>query len=74
MQIIVLVLTFLFIKNQDDYYIYAVISMFSSVGANILNYFYIKKYCNFKFTFKINYKKHLKPILLLFTSPFGLVE
>ena len=42
MQIIVLVLTFLFIKNQDDYYIYAVISMFSSVGANILNYFYIK--------------------------------
>lgn len=67
-QIVTLILTFLLIKNTTDYYIYAIILVISSVGANILNYFYVKKYIKIHFTFHMNIKKHLKPILILFSS------
>lgn len=67
-QIITLILTFLLIKGSSDYYIYAIILVISSVGANILNYFYVKKYIKVHFTFHMNIKKHIKPILILFSA------
>lgn len=65
-QIISLILMFTFVKNPSDYYIYALISIVSSAGANIVNIFYRKKYCTIHFTFHIDWKKHLSPILFLF--------
>lgn len=65
-QIISLILMFMFVKKASDYYIYALISVISSAGANIVNIFYRKKYCKVHFTFHIDWKKHLSPILFLF--------
>lgn len=65
-QIISLVSIFIFVKTQNDYYKYAIIGVFSNIGPNILNMFYRKKYCNVKFTLKIEWKKHISPIMLLF--------
>lgn len=65
-QLISLVLMFIFVRTQEDYYKYAVISVFSTIGPNILNIFYRRRYCTVKFTFKINWKKHIPPIMLLF--------
>lgn len=66
MQIITLVLVLVFVRSQDDYIQYVLISLVSSGGANVLNIFYRRKYCKMQFTFDLNIKKHLPPILLLF--------
>lgn len=67
-QLLCLIPIFLFVKNKNDYYIYTIILVLSGYGGNLLNLGYIRKYVRRKFTFKLNLKKHLKPILILFSS------
>lgn len=66
-QAVSLLLLLLFIKSPDDYMKYAMISVISSGGANILNAIHRKKYCKIRFTKDIDVKKHIKPVLLLFS-------
>ena len=65
-QVISLILMFMFVKTQDDYVKYAIISVISSSGSNISNIIYRKRYCKIKFTWDIPWKKHMIPICLLF--------
>lgn len=65
-QVISLILMFVFVKTQDDYVKYAIISVISSSGSNISNIVYRKRYCKIKFTWDIPWKKHMIPICLLF--------
>jgi len=65
-QVISLLLMFLFVHNEDDVNIYAAITVVSSVGSNILNYFHSKKYCKIQWSKQIDWNKHLKPIMILF--------
>lgn len=65
-QLISLLLMFCFVRMPDDYLKYAIISVFSSSGANIVNVFYRRRFCKVKFTKKMNWKIHFKPIFLLF--------
>lgn len=66
-QLISLLAIFLFVKTPDDYVKYAIISVLSASGANILNVFYCRRFCKITFYAKPEWKKHMKPILLLFT-------
>lgn len=65
-QLIAIVLMFAFIHCPEDYMRYAAVSLVSSSGAHIVNVWYRKKYCNIRFTLKIDWKRHMAPILLLF--------
>lgn len=65
-QMLSLVLMFLFIHRPEDYIKYAVVSLVSSSGANIVNIWYRRRYCNVRFTTEIDWNKHLIPIMLLF--------
>lgn len=65
--IISLVLMFLLVKTSDDLNVYAGIVVFASVGSNIVNFVHCKKYCNLKLRLNIDWKKHTKPILILFS-------
>lgn len=65
-QLLSLLLMFTFVKGPEDYLKYAMISVLSSSGANIINIWYRKRYCQVVFTTKINWKKHIIPICLLF--------
>ncbi|MBB5226588.1 flippase [Treponema ruminis] len=65
-QILHVILIFVFVRTSNDYYKYAVISIMSASGANIANIFYRRKYCKMKLIFKIEWKKHLAPIIYLF--------
>ena len=65
-QIVSLILMFIFVRNETDYLKYAAITVFSSSGANIANFFYRKKYCDVTFTKIMHWKRHFKPILFLF--------
>lgn len=59
---------FLFVKKQTDIYVYALITVIASCGANIIRFIYGKKYCNVKLTLQIDFQKHMKPILLMFSA------
>lgn len=65
-QFLSLVLMFLLVRTKEDVDKYALITVISSVGSNLLNYFHAKKYCKVEFTTRIDWKKHLKPIMVLF--------
>jgi O-antigen/teichoic acid export membrane protein len=65
-QVIALIAMFVFVTKPEHYIIYAGISLISSSGGNIVNIFYRRKYCKVYFTFKMDWRKHIKPILLLF--------
>ena len=64
--ILSILLLLIFVKNPNDYIKYAMIQVFASVGSNILNLFNARKYISFKKKEKYNFKKHLKPILIIF--------
>lgn len=66
-QILSLVLMFLFVKGPEHYMRYAIISVISGSGANIVNMFYRRKYCKVSFTTDMQLRRHLTPILLMFS-------
>lgn len=61
-------LLFIFVRNANDYLWYAGITVFAGVGSNILNWLHAKSFINIKLVKKINWKYHLKPILVIFAS------
>ena len=67
-QVLSIFMLFAFVKTRDDYCIYAGITVFAAVGANVLNFFRARRYCTIRLTRRIDWKKHLKPILIIFAS------
>ena len=64
-QILSLFLLFIFVKESNDYIIYAYIIVLSSVCSNLMNIIYARKYI--RFTIKgLLIRKHVKPIFYLF--------
>lgn len=67
-QLLSLVLLFILVHSENDLYIYTIIAVISSVGSNILNFIHSRKYCKILITKNINFKEHIKPILVLFAT------
>lgn len=67
MQIISLVFLFVFVKSREDYYYYAIYIVMATVGSNIINVFCLRKHINIFKKRKLNIKRHIKPVLLLFS-------
>lgn len=67
-QIISIVLLFIFVRNSTDYINYAAITVFSAVGANVLNFITARKICKINVILHFNWKKHIIPILIIFAS------
>lgn len=65
-QVLALVLMLVFVKKPEDYLKYALICSVVANGAYIVNVFYRKKFCDIKLTLRMNLRKHLLPILMLF--------
>ncbi len=65
-QILALAMLFLCVKRPEHYMIYAITGVISSSGANLVNIFYRRRYCRVRFTFQMNWRRHLPPIILLF--------
>lgn len=73
LQIVSLILMFVFVKDEGDYMIFAGIQVFSSSGAFIINYLHINKRVPIKIAFSRTLKKHLKPIMILFVNNIAVV-
>lgn len=72
-KIVSLILLLIFVKDRNDYVLYALITSISMGGNYIFNIIYSRNYI--KFTFKnLNLKKHIKPVMLIaFTMFFGTI-
>ncbi len=67
-QFLSLILMFCFVRNQGDVEIYAAITVLSSVGSNVLNFVHARKYCKIELIKKIDFIKHLRPIMVFFAT------
>lgn len=67
-KIISIVLLFILVRKSSDYLWYAGITVFASVGSNILNYIHAKSFVTIKIVKNAGWKNHLKPILVIFAS------
>lgn len=65
-QFLSIALLFIFVKTKEDYIKYAAISVVSSVGSNVLNLIHSRKYITIKTGLPLCFRKHLKPIFILF--------
>ena len=67
-KIISLFLMFALVHTSNDYIIYAAITVFATVGSNILNFIRLRHFINFKKYADYNFVIHFKPILILFAQ------
>lgn len=65
--IITLGFLFLFVHTPDDYILYAAISVINNGAIAVANLFHVRKECKFAIR-KPNIKRHIKPILVLFSN------
>lgn len=72
-QLISLIAMFLFVKNGNDYFIYAVIGVVASTGANFMNIFYRGRFCRVRLVKQMNWKHHFPPIFQLFVMQLAQV-
>lgn len=63
-----IILMLIFVHSPDDCYKYAAITIFSTVGGNILNIIHSKKYIDFKPVGNYKPRKHLMPTLAMFST------
>lgn len=63
-----LILLFTIVRNEKDIYLYALITVVTPAVVCIMNWYRCRKYLKIKFTFDMDLKKHIKPILLLFAN------
>ena len=66
--IVSLIVLFTLVKKPDDVYWYAMLTVLTNGIICIFNWLYIKKYVKLRFTLHNNIKKHLKPLLILFSN------
>lgn len=65
-QVISMILLFTCVKKEEDYVIYALILICSSVGSNIMNLIRSRKYIKLRVLFNKNFFIHLKPMFYIF--------
>lgn len=72
-QFLYLALVLIFVRTKENFYLYIWLTCFASCGGNLCNFFYIrKKYVKFHVTFHMNLRKHLKPILIIFSTKIAI--
>ncbi len=71
-KLISLFLVFIFVRKQEDYIIFAFISIFAIVGSGILNFINSRKLINYKIYHHYEFKKHLKPMFFLFLTSLAI--
>ena len=70
--IINLILLFVFVKKPEDYYIYSVLTVSSVVIIGILNFFYIRRYVSLRPAFK-GLGKYVHDLMPFFVNEIGIV-
>lgn len=67
-----LVLILFLVRSADDYILYAAISALSLVGSALLGFLTLRSHISFKRQAGYEFKKHLKPIFILFAGSLAI--
>lgn len=67
-QAVSVALMLVFVHQQSDYRIYALITVLASAGANVLNFIKLRSYISLKKHGPYHFKRHIKPIFILFAQ------
>lgn len=67
-QISSLILTFVFVRDENDYLKYVCISTLAVILAGVMNFVYIRKKHNVKVGIHMHLRKHVMPIFILFLN------
>lgn len=59
---------FLFVRSEKDILQYAFLTVLQTGVIAVLNLFHCRRYVHLKITRHINFRKHIKPILLIFAN------
>lgn len=65
-QILAIIGMFVFIHGPGDYLAYSACTMLSVVGGNLCNIAYIRRYVHVRLVRKLELRKHLRPVIILF--------
>lgn len=66
-QLLSLILLFLLVRDRKDYYWYAALTVISAGGSALMNFWYSRKFVDWKKKEEsYEYRKHLKPIIIIF--------
>lgn len=71
-QIINMFLIFLLVKDTSDYYIYAVLTISSSMIICVWNFFYCRKYIHIHIIRTCNFFKHVKLMVVFFANSLAI--
>lgn len=71
-QIFCLVMLIILVKGPEDIYKYALISALASIGGNLFNVWYIRRRVHLHITTKPNIKKHIAPMITLFSNSLAI--
>ena len=72
-QFVSLVLLFILVHSPDDLYVYLLIISGTNALSNIINFIYARlKFCPISFTLRFQLKKHIKPILIIFSTSIAI--
>ena len=65
-QVLSVILLFAFVHKPEDCLKYATIAVFANVGSHVCNWVHSKKYIDIFSHCKLEIKRHLKPIIIMF--------
>ena len=69
---ILLLLTFLLVRTESDYLIFAAISVLSAVGSGVINLINLKNKIYIGYLRKYQIKQHIKPMFFLFLTSLAI--
>lgn len=65
-KLIAVIAMFLLVNKQNDYIVYAAISVFASSASYIWNFLKAKEFIDYKWLGNYDLKRHMKPVLIFF--------
>lgn len=65
-KILSIIAMFIFVRNSNDFVIYATINVIATGGANVLNLLHSKKFIEYRNLHNYDLKRHFKPIFVFF--------
>ncbi|WP_438495329.1 flippase [Paenibacillus sp. IHBB 3054] len=72
-KIITLIAVFVFVKSEEDYLVYGLITVLALSTSYIFNFFYARKYIDIFRKYKnFTLKRHIKPIMMLFAMSLSI--
>ena len=71
-QLLCFVLLVLLVREPGDLYKYALISAISAIGGNLFNVWYIRRRIHFHLTNRPHFRKHICPMLTLFSNDLAI--